>query len=101
MITWQGLAADATVRALDAATDRIGEGERAIHRLAGRWRALDADDKRALIEVGVAVASAVVVAVAAVREKGPKKAVKKLARKAGGKVLKKVAGKAVRTARKR
>ena len=101
MMTWQSYAADAAARALDAAANRIGEGEKAVHRLADRWRSLNDDDKRALIEVGVAIASAVVVAVAAVREKGPKKAVKKLARKAGGKVLKKVARKAVKTVKKK
>lgn len=100
-MTWQSYAAAAAVRALDATAERIGEGERAVHRLADRWRALDDDDKRALIEIGVAVASAVVVAVAAVREKGPKKAVKKLARKAGAKVVRKVARKAVRTVKKK
>ena len=101
MSIWQSYAAEAAVRALDAAADRIGAGEKAIHRLANSWRTLSDDDKRALIETGVAVASAVVVAVVAVRKKGPKKAVKKIARKAGGKVLKKVARKAVKTARKR
>ena len=101
MSIWQSYVAEAAVRALDAASDRIGAGEKAIHRLANGWRSLSEADKRAMIEIGVTVASAVVVAVAAVREKGPKKAAKKIARKAGGKVLKKVAKKAVKTAGKR
>ncbi|HEY0157069.1 MAG TPA: hypothetical protein VGF28_07235 [Thermoanaerobaculia bacterium] len=100
-MTWQSYAAEAAVRALDAASDRIGAGEKVVHRLADRWRSLNAEDKRALIEIGVAVASAIVVAVAAVRDKGPKKAVRKLARKAGGKVIRKVAGKAVRNVAKK
>ena len=100
MTSWKSIAADAAVRALDAAAERIGAGEKAVHRLANGWRSLSADDKRAMIEVGVTVVSAVVVAAAAVREKGPKKAVKKLARKAGTRAVKKVARKAVKAAKK-
>ena len=101
MSTWQNYATEAALRVLDAAAERLGEGERAIHRLANSWKSLTVEEKRGVVEVGVAVTTAVVVAATAVREKGPKKAAKKLARKAGAKVVKKVARKAAGTTKKK
>jgi len=92
MKSWQQYARDAAVRVLDEGAERLGEGERAVHRLAKQWRELNAQDKAELVEIVVAIGGAVGMAAAAFREKGSKKKVaKKLAKKAGSKVLTKVA----------
>jgi hypothetical protein len=100
MEDWKDYARDTAIRALDEAAERLGDGEKAIHRLASQWRSLGDEDKRELIEVTVAIVGVIGLAVTAVREHGSKKEkakrkVKKLARKTGQEVLKKVAARAV------
>lgn len=93
MIDWQKYARDAAIRALDEGAGRLGDsGERAIHRISREWNALSEDEKRELLEILIAIGTAVGIAVAAFRETGGKKKAKaqKKAKKAGKKVVKKV-----------
>jgi hypothetical protein len=92
MTNWQKSLGEAAIRALDKGADKIGdEGEKVVHKLAKQWRALDADDKRELMEVIAAVGGAIIAGLAARKSPSKKRTAKKIAGKAGKKVLKTVA----------
>ena len=96
MKSWQSYLRDAAIVALDSSTVRLVEksGESAVHRLAKQWHSLSEEEKRELIEIGVAIGGAISLAATAFRERGSKKKkAKKIAKKAGKKVLQKVVAK--------
>ena len=102
-MSWQNHVRDAAVNAVDQIAERIGDsGEKVVHRLAQRWRSMDDEEKRELMEVVVAIGTAAGVAIAAVREKkGTKKTkARKVAKKAGRTALEKVARTTAKTLKK-
>jgi len=102
-MSWQNHVRDAAVHAVDQVAERIGDsGEKVVHRLAQRWRTMNDDEKRELMEVVVAIGTAASVAIAAVREKkGAKKTkARKVAKKAGRTALEKVARTTAKTLKK-
>jgi hypothetical protein len=94
---WQVFVRDAALRAVDEAASRLADAEGSadalVHRMARAWRGLSDAEKEEIVEIVVAVAGAVSLAVGAFREsgKGKKKKARKSAAKVGTTVLKKLA----------